>query len=123
MPGPIVQVGAEAEYNAEMGIEGGWFPLDLLSRAARGPRQARWRRHGLTSHLARLHVSAGTAAERLGISFRPVGFWHSLNPVVQLPRRRAFSAGRGEAVAEGTYTLAVSEMTPTRNAVYGVLLD
>ena len=118
LAGAVVQTGAEAEYNAEMKIEAGWFPLDLLTRQAED--RAKRDGDGMASQATWLdYLFAGTAAERLGISFRPVGSGtHSVPTFSAAPS--GVQRGRGEAVAEGTFTLAVSEMTPTRNAVYGV---
>ena len=118
LAGAVVQTGAEAEYNAEMKIEAGWFPLDLLTRQAE--ERAKRDGDGMASQATWLdYLFAGTAAERLGISFRPVGSGtHSVPTFSAAPS--GVQRGRGEDVAEGTFTLAVSEMTPTRNAVYGV---
>ena len=118
LAGTIAQVGAEAEYNAELKIEAGWFPLDLLTRQAED--RAKRDGDGMAGQSTWLdYMFEGTAAERLGISFRPVASGtHTVPSFSAAPS--GVQRGRGEAVGEGTYTLAVSEMTPTRNAVYGV---
>ena len=54
LAGTIAQGGPEGEYNAELKIEAGWFPLDLLTRQARGTRPTRRRRRRLTSYVAGL---------------------------------------------------------------------
>ena len=65
------------------------------------------------------YLFAGTAADRVGVSFRPVASGtHTIPTFSAAPS--GVQRGRTEAVAEGTYTLAVSEMTPKRNAVYGI---
>ena len=118
LAGTMAQAGPEAEYNAELKIEAGWFPLDLLTRQLED--RAKRDGDGMASQATWLdYMFEGTAAERLGISFRPVGAGtHSVPTFSAAPG--GVQRGRGEAVGEGTYTLAVSEMTPTRNAVYGV---
>ena len=64
-------------------------------------------------------VFAGTAAERLGISFRSVAPGVAAFPVTTAggaPVQR----GRTEAVTESTYTVAVTEIKPSRAAVHGI---
>ena len=118
LAGTVAQVGAEAEYNAELGIEAGWFPLDLLTRA----REERALRDGdgMASQATWLdYLFEGTAAERLGISFRPVASGtHTVPTFSAAPS--GVQRGRTQPVSEGAFTLAVTEMTPTRNAVYGI---
>ena len=118
LAGTIAQGGPEAEYNEELKIEAGWFPLDLLTRQLedRAARDG----DGMASQATWLdYLFAGTAADRVGVSFRPVA-----SGVHTIPTFSAAPSGvqraRSEAVAEGTFTLAVSEMTPKRNAVHGV---
>ena len=118
LAGTIAQGGPEAEYNEELKIEAGWFPLDLLSRNLE-ERAARTG-DGAASQASWLdYLFAGSAAERLGVSFRPVASGtHTVPTFSAAPS--GVQRARGEAVAEGTFTLAVSEMTPKRSAVYGV---
>ena len=53
------------------------------------------------------------------MSFRPVASGvHTIPTFSAAPS--GVQRGRSEAVAEGTFTLAVSEMKPKRNAVYGI---
>ena len=118
LAGTIAQGGPEGEYNAELSIEAGWFPLDLLTRQLeeRAARDG----DGAASQATWLdYLFAGTAADRVGVSFRPVA-----SGVHTIPTFSAAPSGvqraRSEAVAEGTFTLAVSEMTPKRSAVYGI---
>ena len=118
LAGTIAQGGPEAEYNEELSIEAGWFPLDLLTRQLedRAARDG----DGAASQATWLdYLFAGTAADRVGVSFRPVA-----SGVHTIPTFSAAPSGvqraRSEAVAEGTFTLAVSEMTPKRSAVYGI---
>ena len=118
LAGTIAQGGPEAEYNEELKIEAGWFPLDLITRQLedRAARDG----DGAASQATWLdYLFAGTAADRVGVSFRPVA-----SGVHTIPTFSAAPSGvqraRSEAVAEGTFTLAVSEMTPKRSAVYGI---
>ena len=118
LAGTIAQGGPEGEYNAELKIEAGWFPLDLLTRNLE-ERAARTG-DGAASQATWLdYLFAGTAAERVGVSFRPVASGvHTIPTFSAAPS--GVQRGRAEAVTEGTFTLAVSEMTPTRSAVYGI---
>ena len=64
-------------------------------------------------------VFYGTAAERVGISFRPVPPGVAAYPVTTAggsPLQR----GRTEAQGASTYTVAVTEIKPARRAVHGV---
>ena len=118
LAGTIAQGGPEAEYNQELSIEAGWFPLDLLTRNLE-ERAARTG-DGAASQATWLdYLFAGTAADRVGVSFRPVASGVHTIPTFSAAPSGA-QRGRAEAVAEGTFTLAVSEMTPKRSAVYGI---
>ena len=69
--GTIAQGGAEGEYNEELKIPAGWFPLDLLTREME-TRAARTG-DGAASQATWLdYLFAGSAADRVGVSFRPV---------------------------------------------------
>ena len=64
-------------------------------------------------------VFAGSAAQRLGISFRNVAPGVAAYPVTTAggtPVQR----GRSQAVTESTYTVAVTEIKPSRAAVHGI---
>ena len=118
LAGTIAQGGPEGEYNTELKIEAGWFPLDLLTRnlEERAARDG----DGAASQATWLdYLFAGSAADRVGVSFRPVASGtHTVPTFSAAPS--GVQRARGEAVAEGTYTLAVSEMKPKRSAVYGI---
>ena len=118
MAGNGVSDGPEREYNQHLGIADNYFLLALLAgkyeeRAARdGDAQA-----SQGTWLDR--VFNETAAERVGISFRPVPPGVSTYPVTTAggsPTQR----GRTQAAGEGTYTVAVTEMKPARRAVHGI---
>ena len=90
LAGTVAQGGPEAEYNDEMKINAGWFPLDLLTRQAE--ERAKRAGDGMASQATWLdYLFAGTAAERLGITFRPVGSGTHSVPT--------FSAARGRELA------------------------
>ena len=118
MGGHGVTNGAELELNQHLKIQDGYFPMELLAgnletRALRdgdaGASQGTW--------LDR--VFHGTAAESIGISFRPVSPGVAAFPVTTAggaPQQR----GRTQAAAERTYTVNVTEIKPARRAVHGV---
>ena len=110
--------GAEAEYNQHLGIGDGYFPMELLGRGLE-ERAARDGDAAVNQGTWLDRVFAGTAAERLGISFRPVAPGVAAYPVTTVggaPVQR----GRTEAVTESTYTVAVTEIKPSRAAVHGI---
>ena len=119
MGGRGVSAGAELELNQHLGIVDGYFPLEIIAgkpleqRAARdgdaATMQASW--------LDRVFHS--TAAERVGISFRPVAPGIAAYPVTTAGGSSA-QRGRTEDTAESTYTFAVTEIKPARRAVHGI---
>ena len=119
MGGHGVTNGPELELNQHLNIQDGYFPMELLAgdqpevRAARdGDAQA-----SQGTWLDR--VFHGTAAERVGISFRPVAPGVATFPVTTAggdPQQR----GRTQAAAERTYTVKVTDIKPSRRAVHGV---
>ena len=118
MAGGGVHNGAELEYNQHLGLAANYFPMELL---APKPLETRAARDGdaMASQASWLdRVMAGTAAERVGVSFRTVA-----PGVANFPATTAGGSpvqrGRTEAVAESTYTIAVTEIKPSRAAVNG----
>ena len=118
MAGGGVHNGPELEYNQHLGIASSHFPMELISPK---PIETRAARDGdaMASQGSWLdRVMAGTAAERLGVSFRTVA-----PGVANFPYTSAGGSpvqrGRTQAVAESTYTVGVQEMKPTRAAVNG----
>ena len=110
--------GPELEYNQHLGIDPGYFPLDVMGmtleqRAKRDGdaegNQATW--------LDR--VFAETASARLGITMPTVPAGVAAYPVMEAGGSGA-QRGRTQAAAESTYTVAVSEIKPTRHAVHGI---
>ena len=60
-----------------------------------------------------------SAAMRVGISFRDAGPGVAAYPVTTAGGA-GVQRGRTQAVTESTYTIAVTEIKPSRHAVYGV---
>ena len=122
MGGRPVLTGPEAEYNQEKGITDGWFPMEMLTRSLDGPLETRAARDGdgSTSQGTWLdRVFNDSAAAKVGISFRSVPHGIAAYPITTAGGSGAQRA-RTQEVAESTYTVAVTELKPTRHAVYGV---
>ena len=106
--------GAEAEYNAAVGIAGNRFPLDLLA-----PVEHRATTDTDTQTMPRRWLDrlfAGTAAERVGCTFEAVPAGVASFPITTAGAGAA-QRGRTEAAADAAWTVGVSELKPTRNAV------
>ena len=114
--------GAEAEFNAAVGIAGNRFPLELLAppeqRAARTEDRAttnidttvmprRW--------LDRLF--ADTAAMRLGITMESVPVGVASFPVTTAGASAAQRQRSTDSAADAAWTIGLTEMKPKRNAV------
>ena len=118
MSGNGVSDGPEREYNQHLGIADNYFPLALLAgqfeeRAARdGDAQA-----SQGTWLDRIFNE--TAAERVGISFRPVPPGVATFPVTTAGGSPA-QRGRTQAAGESTYTVDVTDIKPARRAVHGI---
>ena len=123
MSGHGVASGPEAEFNQEFGLSAEQFPLELLTRGddlADLEKRAKIDGDAQTRQGTWIdRLFAETAATRLGVTFPSVAPGVSAYPVTTGggdPKQR----GRTEAAAAGTYTVAVTELKPTRNAVHGV---
>ena len=106
--------GAEAEYNAALGIAGNRFPLEMLAppietRATTDTDTATTPRRWLD------RLFAGTAAERVGITMESVPAGAASFPVTTAGASAA-QHGRTEAAADAAWTVGVTELKPTRNA-------
>ena len=117
MSGRGVSAGAELELNQHLGIVDGYFPLEIIApleqRASRDTEGAVMQ----SSWLDR--VFHNTAAERVGISFRPVAPGIAAYPVTTAGGS-SIQRGRTEAVSESTYTFVTTEIKPARRAVHGI---
>ena len=119
MAGRPVLAGPEAEYNAERGIREGYFPMDMLADGLPETRAARDGDSQTNQGSWLDRVFFDSAAMRAGISFRTVA-----PGVASYPITTAGGGGvqraRTQAVTETTYTVAVTELKPTRHAVHGI---
>lgn len=110
-------VGAEAEYNAAVGIAGNRFPLEMLA-----PAEVRHEQRATTdADIATMprrwidRLFAGTAAMRLGITMESVPTGAASFPVTTAGASAAQRA-KSEAAADAAWTVGVTELKPTRNA-------
>ena len=113
--------GAEAEFNAALGIGGNRFPLELLApperRAARTEQRATTDVDTQTMPRTWLdRLFAQTAAMRLGITMESVPVGASSHPVTTAGAAAA-QRGKSEAAADAAWTIGVTELKPKRNAV------
>ena len=109
--------GAEAEFNAALGIAGNRFPLELLA-----PSEHRATSDTDTATMPRTWLDrlfAETAAAALGITFESVPSGVASFPVTTAGASAA-QRGRTEAAADAAWTVGVTELKPTRNAVRAV---
>ena len=107
-------VGAEAEFNAALGIAGNRFPLELLAPAV----EHRATTDTDTQTMPRRWLDrlfAGTAAQALGITMESVAAGAASYPVTTAGPAAA-QRGRAEAAADAAWTVGVTEIKPTRNA-------
>ena len=107
--------GAEAEFNAALGIAGNRFPLELLAppveeRATTDADTATTPRRWLD------RLFAGTAASALGVTMESVAAGVASYPVTTAGASAA-QRGRSEAAADAAWTISTDELKPTRNAV------
>ena len=113
--------GAEAEYNAAVGITGNRFPLELLAppeqRGARTEDRAVTGVDTMTTPRTWLdRLFSGTAAEAVGVSMESVPVGKSSHPVTTMGATAA-QRGKSEVADDAAWTLSVTEMSPKRNAV------
>ena len=105
--------GAEGEFNAEIGIAGNRFPLELLAppeeRATTDTDVQATPRRWLD------RLFAGTAAAHLGITMESVEAGAASYPVTTAGAGAA-QRGRTEAAADAAWVVGVTEIKPTRNA-------
>ena len=114
--------GAEAEYNAALGISGNRFPLELLAppehRAARVEVRATTDVDTMTTPRRWLdRLFAGTAAERVGVTMESVPVGSASYPVTTAGASAAQRQRSTDSAADAAWTVGVTEMKPKRNAV------
>ncbi len=117
LAGMPVMAGPELEYNQHLGIAANFFPLELIAGAEH--RASRDGDGAATQGTWLDRVVAETAAVRLGVTFPLVGYGVAAYPVMSAGES-GVQRGRTQAVTEGTYTVAVTELRPTRNAIHGI---
>ena len=117
--------GKEAEYNAEVGLKAtGAFPLELLAPAVEvrdegADLETRATTDTDTTKTPRRWLDrlfAGSMATRLGITMESVEPGIPTFPITTAGAAAAQRA-RQEAAEDGAWTIGVSELKPTRNAV------
>ena len=112
--------GAEREFNEALGVPAGRFPLELLApaevRATTDADAAAMQRTWLD------RLFSETAAMRLGITFESVAPGVSAHPVVTAGAAAA-QRGRTEPAADAAWTVGVTEIKPSRNAVRAVFSE
>ena len=112
--------GAEAEYNAAVGIAGNRFPLALLAppeqRAARTEDRATTGVDTATMPRTWLdRLFADTAAMRIGITMESVPVGAASFPVTTAGADAA-QRGKEQVTADAAWTIGVTELKPKRNA-------
>ena len=112
--------GAEHELNQALDIPGNRFPLELLAPVEeRATTDAESTVTGRT-WLDRLF--ADTAAMRLGVTMESVAPGVAAYPVTTAGAAAA-QRGRADAAADAAWTVGVTEIKPTRNAVRAVFSE
>lgn len=112
-----VTEGAELELNQALEIPGNRFPLELLApveeRATTDADSATMQRTWLD------RLFADTAAARLGVTMESVSPGVASYPVTTAGASAA-QRGRADAAADAAWTVGVTEIKPSRNAVRAV---
>ena len=109
--------GAELEFNQAMQMGADRFPLHLLAGAEKRETTNTDTATRPRSWIDRLF--AGTAAASLGVTMESVEPGVSSHPVTTAGASAA-QRGREQAVADAAWTVGVTEIKPTRNAVRAV---
>ena len=112
--------GAEAEFNAAVGIAGNRFPLELLApperRAPRTEDRATTDADTMTTPRTWLdRLFAETAAMRLGITMESVPTGAASFPVTTAGASAA-QRGKEQVTTDAAWTVGVTELKPKRNA-------
>ena len=115
MDGGVVD-GAEREFNQALKMDAGSFPLRLLAPEVRATTDADAK---ATQGTWLDRIFAETAAAHIGVSFRSVAPGVASYPVTTAGASAA-QRGRAEAAAAAAWTVGVTEIRPSRNAVKAV---
>ena len=114
--------GAELEYNQSIGLKSaGAFPLDLLSPTVE-TRAVTTEDTAVQSRPWLDRLFADTAAMRLGITFESVPAGVANFPVITAGGTPA-QRGKGQDADDAAWTVGVSDLKPTRNAVRAVFSE
>ena len=114
-----VKDGAASEFNAALGLGGNQFPMQKLAPSEVEIRQTT---DTDTATIPRRWVDRlfyGTAAARLGITFESVPAGIASFPVTTAGGTSAQRA-RSQAASASAWTIGVTELKPTRNAINGI---
>ena len=115
--------GAEAAFNAALEIPAGRFPLELLAPEPRTEARATTDTDSAAMQGTWLdRLFSQTAAMRLGITFRSVMPGIASYPVTTAGASAA-QRGREEAASDAAWTVGVTEIKPTRNAVRALFTE
>ena len=114
--------GAEAEYNAALGIAGNRFPLELLAPPERRAKRTEDRAttDADTTLMPRTWLDrlfAGTAAERIGITMESVPAGSASFPITTAGAAAAQRARSVDDAADAAWTIGTTDLKPKRNAV------
>ena len=110
--------GAEAEYNAALGMVGNRFPLEMLA-----PREVRASTDVDTATMPRTWLDrlfSDACAVKLGISMESVPVGSASYPVTTAGASAAQRQRATDATADAVWTVGVTEMRPKRNSVRAV---
>ena len=112
--------GAEAEYNAAIGIGGNRFPLELLApperRAADEDRAATAADTATMPRTWLDRLFSGTASQAVGVTMESVPVGASSHPVTTAGATSA-QRGKSQVASDAAWTIGVTELKPKRNAV------
>ena len=112
--------GAEAEYNAAIGIGGNRFPLELLApperRAADEDRAATAADTATMPRTWLDRLFSGTASQAVGVTMESVPVGASSHPVTTAGATSA-QRGKSQVASDAAWTIGVTELKPKRNVV------
>ena len=113
--------GAEAELNGALKMAGEGFPLRLLAPKDREVRTTTDSDAGASQSTWVDRLFADSMAQRLGITMPRVASGEATFPVMTAGASAA-QRGRKEPASDATWTVGVTKLEPTRNAVRAVFV-